>query len=93
MECGGHALSCHAQENAVALSAIAINCSLSKTRSRKSSTDAMIAVLAEHSAEHDVEVTESIRIADHDVTWGVSSNEGRAMPGPIAARGSSRTTS
>lgn len=60
----------------MALSAIAINCSLSKTRSRKSSTDAMIAVLAEHFAEHDVTVAETIRIADHDVAWGVSSNEG-----------------
>lgn len=60
----------------MALSAIALNCSLTKTRSRKSSTDAMIGVLAEAFAAHDVKVTETIRIADHDVAWGVSSNEG-----------------
>jgi multimeric flavodoxin WrbA len=60
----------------VALSAIALNCSLTKTRSRKSSTDAMIGVLAEAFSTHDVTVTETIRIADHNVAWGVSSNEG-----------------
>ena len=60
----------------MALSAIALNCSLTKTRSRKSSTDAMIGVLAEAFAAHDVKVTETIRIADHNVAWGVSSNEG-----------------
>lgn len=60
----------------MALSAIALNCSLTKTRSRKSSTDAMIGVLAEAFSTHDVTVTETIRIADHNVAWGVSSNEG-----------------
>lgn len=60
----------------MALSAIAINCSLSRTRSRKSSTDAMIAVLAEAFATHDVTLSETIRIADHDVLPGVSRNEG-----------------
>ncbi|ANY20904.1 NADPH-dependent FMN reductase [Tsuneonella dongtanensis] len=60
----------------MALSAIALNCSLCKTRSRKSSTDAMIGVLAEAFAVHDVALTETIRIADHDVAWGVTSDEG-----------------
>jgi multimeric flavodoxin WrbA len=60
----------------VALSAIALNCSLTKTRSRKSSTDAMIGVLAEAFSAHEVKVTQTIRIADHNVAWGVSSNEG-----------------
>lgn len=60
----------------MALSAIALNCSLTKTRSRKSSTDAMIGVLAEAFSAHDVTVTQTIRIADHNVAWGVSSNEG-----------------
>ena len=60
----------------MALSAIALNCSLTKTRSRKSSTDAMIGVLAEAFSTHDVTVTQTIRIADHNVAWGVSSNEG-----------------
>ena len=60
----------------MALSVIALNCSLTKSCSRKSSTDAMIGVLAEAFVAHDVKVTETIRIADHNVAWGVSSNEG-----------------
>ena len=58
-----------------ALTATAINCSLS-AKGRKSSTDAMIAVLAEQFAEHDVDVSEPIRIAAHPVKWGVKSDEG-----------------
>lgn len=42
----------------------------------ESSTDAMIAVLAEQFADHDVEVGEPIRIAAHPVKWDVKSNEG-----------------
>jgi multimeric flavodoxin WrbA len=57
------------------LNAAAINCSLS-AKGRASSTDAMIAVLAEHFADHDVAVGRPIRIAAHNVKWGVSSNEG-----------------
>jgi multimeric flavodoxin WrbA len=60
----------------VALSAIAINCSLARTGARESSTDAMIAVLAEAFDRHDVRVSETIRIADHAVAWGVTSDEG-----------------
>ncbi|MDO9369651.1 MAG: NAD(P)H-dependent oxidoreductase [Sphingopyxis sp.] len=60
---------------AAPLTATAINCSLS-AKGRASSTDAMIAVLAEHFADHDVKVGKPIRIAAHDVKWGVSSNEG-----------------
>ncbi|WP_057884390.1 flavodoxin family protein [Tsuneonella troitsensis] len=67
----------------MALSAIALNCSLTKTRSRKSSTDAMIGVLAEAFSTHDVTVTETIRIADHNVAWGVSSNEGPGDDWPV----------
>ncbi|MEO6389091.1 MAG: NAD(P)H-dependent oxidoreductase [Croceibacterium sp.] len=58
------------------VSAIAINCSLVKTGTRKSSTDAMIGVLAEAFAQHDVTVAETIRIADFNVRPGVSSDEG-----------------
>ena len=57
------------------LTAAAINCSLS-AKGRPSSTDAMIAVLAEYFAAHDVKVEKPIRIAAHRVKWGVSSNEG-----------------
>ena len=56
------------------LTAIAINCTLK--RDGESSTDAMIAVLAAAFAEHGVNVTETIRIARHDVKPGVSSDEG-----------------
>ena len=57
------------------LTATAINCSLS-AKGRASSTDAMLDVLAEHFQTHDVEVGPPIRIAAHQVKWGVSSNEG-----------------
>lgn len=57
------------------LTATAINCSLS-SEGRASSTDAMIAVLAEYFESEDVAVGKPIRIAAHDVKWGVSSNEG-----------------
>ena len=57
------------------LTAAAINCSLS-SGGRASSTDAMIGVLAEHFADHDVAVGDPIRIAAHTVKWGVNSNEG-----------------
>ncbi|MGX7895610.1 flavodoxin family protein [Tsuneonella sp. HG222] len=60
----------------MALSAIAINCSLVKTSARPSSTDAMIGVLEEAFAQHDVTVSETIRIADFNVLPGVSSDEG-----------------
>jgi len=58
-----------------ALTATAINCSL-VAQGRASSTDAMIAVLAEHFAEQDVAVGDPIRIAAHDVKWGVTSDAG-----------------
>ncbi|HJS10327.1 flavodoxin family protein [Sphingopyxis sp.] len=57
------------------LTATAINCSLS-AGSRASSTDAMIAVLAEHFTALGVKVADPIRVAAHNVKWGVTSNEG-----------------
>lgn len=57
------------------ITATAINCSLS-ARGRKSSTDAMLAVLAEHFAAEGVRVGKPIRIAAHSIKWGVTSNEG-----------------
>ena len=56
--------------------AIALNCTLKSDRDEPSSTDAMIAVLKEAFAKVDVEVTETIRIAAHDVKPGVTSDEG-----------------
>lgn len=64
------------------LTACAINCSLASSGKRESSTDSMIAVLREAFAEHDVTVGEPIRIADHDVKPGVTSDEGEGDAWP-----------
>lgn len=66
----------------MALSAIAINCSLAKSGERESSTDAMIGVLGEAFSERDVEIAETIRIADHAVLPGVTSDEGEGDEWP-----------
>ncbi|HTG38201.1 flavodoxin family protein [Sphingomonas sp.] len=60
----------------MALTALALNCSLKADASKESSTDAMIAVLADAFAKHDVTIAETIRVAAHDVKPGVSSDEG-----------------
>lgn len=64
------------------VTAIAINCSLRASSGEESSTDAMIAVLKKHFAEQQVELTETIRIADHDVKPGVTSDEGEGDAWP-----------
>jgi multimeric flavodoxin WrbA len=66
----------------MAVSAIAINCSLKKSSGEKSSTDAMIAVLGEAFAGLGVTLAETIRIADHDVLPGVTSDEGEGDAWP-----------
>ncbi|MBX3592970.1 NAD(P)H-dependent oxidoreductase [Sphingomonas sp.] len=58
------------------LSAIALNCTLKADASTPSSTDAMIAVLADAFARHDVALSETIRVAAHDIRPGVTSDEG-----------------
>lgn len=60
----------------MAVTAIAINCTLKSDASEPSSTDAMIAVLGKALGEHDVKIAETIRIAAHDVKPGVTSDEG-----------------
>lgn len=60
----------------MALSAIAINCTLKRSGSEPSSTDKMIGVIAGELKNRGVEVRETIRIADHDIKPGVSSDEG-----------------
>ncbi|MEZ0495277.1 flavodoxin family protein [Sphingomonas sp. IW22] len=60
----------------MALTALALNCSLKADASKESSTDAMIAVLADAFSRHDVTISETIRVAAHDVKPGVSSDEG-----------------
>lgn len=58
------------------LSAIAINCTLKRSGSEPSSTDRMIGLIAGELRKHGVDVRETIRIADHDVKPGVTSDEG-----------------
>lgn len=56
------------------LKALALNCTLKVDA--QSSTDRMITVLSEAFARREVEVTETLRIADYHVLPGVTSNEG-----------------
>lgn len=67
----------------MALTAIAINCTLKHSGGEPSSTDKMIDLIAGELRKHGVEVRETIRIADHDIKPGVSSDEGPgdAWPG------------
>ena len=58
------------------LKAIALNCTLKSDAAEASSTDAMIAVLAEAFAAHDVTISETVRVAALDIKPGVTSNEG-----------------
>lgn len=60
----------------MALTAIAINCSLKRSSGEPSSTDTMIGLVAGELGRHGVELNETIRIADHDILPGVSSDEG-----------------
>ena len=60
----------------MALSAIAINCTLKPSGGEPSSTDKMIGLIAGELKKHGVEVRETIRIADHDIKPGVTSDEG-----------------
>jgi multimeric flavodoxin WrbA len=60
----------------MALSAIAINCSLKGSRGEDSSTDKMIGLLVSELKKQGVEFRETIRIADHVVKPGVTSDEG-----------------
>ena len=59
------------------LKAIAINCTLKRSNGGEpSSTDKMIQLIAGELEKHDVELTETIRVADHDIKPGVTSDEG-----------------
>jgi multimeric flavodoxin WrbA len=59
-----------------ALKAVALNCTLKRSGGEASSTDKMIDLLAKHFAEHDVELSETVRVADFNVLPGVTSDEG-----------------
>src|SRR5688500_1606163 len=71
---------------AVALKAIAINCSLKRSGGEDSSTDKMIRLLADELAKHQVQLSETIRIVDHNILPGVNSDEGEGDAWPDIRR-------
>jgi multimeric flavodoxin WrbA len=70
----------------VTLKAIAINCSLKRSNGEPSSTDAMIGLIVSELEHHRVEFAETIRIADHVVLPGVTSDEGAGDAWPDIRR-------
>jgi multimeric flavodoxin WrbA len=64
------------------LTAIALNCTLKAEASETSSTDTMIAVLAKAFGEHDVTLTETVRVAALNIKPGVTSDEGEGDEWP-----------
>lgn len=68
------------------LSAIAINCSLKGSGGGDSSTDDMIGLLVSELKKQGVAFSETIRIADHEVKPGVSSDEGEGDAWPELRR-------
>ena len=66
----------------MALRAIALNCSLKPSTGEPSSTDKMIGLIVAELKKHDVAFSETIRIADHNVKAGVSSDEGKGDDWP-----------
>lgn len=66
----------------MALSAIALNCTLKSSGSEPSSTDKMIELIAGELRKRGVEIRETIRVADHDIKPGVTSDEGEGDAWP-----------
>ncbi len=64
------------------LTALALNCSLKPSGGEPSSTDRMIDVLAGALHERGVRLAETIRLADHRVKPGVTSDEGEGDDWP-----------
>ena len=60
----------------VKLKAIALNGSLKASSNEQSSTDALINLLAEKFSGLEIEVSPTIRLVDHDIKPGVTSDEG-----------------
>ena len=61
---------------------IAINATLKKSGKEPSSTDAMIDLIAGFLNDHDAALVETIRLADHDIHPGVTSDEGEGDQWP-----------
>ncbi|HEX8532694.1 MAG TPA: NAD(P)H-dependent oxidoreductase [Allosphingosinicella sp.] len=70
----------------MALTAVAINCSLKRSNGEDSSTDKMIGLLVSELKKKGVAFTETIRIADHEVKPGVTSDEGEGDEWPDVRR-------
>ena len=68
------------------LTAIALNCSLKSREGESSSTDKMIGVIAEALRRHDVTLSDTIRMVDHGVKAGVTSDEGEGDAWPDIRR-------
>lgn len=68
------------------LTAIAINCSLKSCSDPPSSTDRMIGLIADALALHGVKLQETIRISEHDILPGVTSDEGAGDAWPDIRR-------
>lgn len=62
--------------------ALALNCTLKADASEPSSTDAMIAVLKDAFAKHDVQISETVRVAALNIKPGVTSDEGEGDDWP-----------
>ena len=70
----------------MSLTAIAINCSLKSRADEESSTDRMIGLIATALAARGVAFAETIRIVDHEVKPGVTSDEGEGDAWPDIRR-------
>ena len=68
------------------LTAIALNCSLKRSGGESSSTDKMIGLLVSELKKRGVGFKETIRIADHEVKPGVTSDEGEGDEWPELRR-------
>lgn len=68
------------------LTAIALNCSLKSRADESSSTDRMICVIADALSRHDVTLSETIRVVDHEVKPGVTWDEGEGDAWPDIRR-------
>ena len=68
------------------LAAIAINCSLKSCADPSSSTDRMIGLIADALGPHGVNLVETIRIAEHNILPGVTSDEGPGDAWPDVRR-------
>lgn len=68
------------------LTAIALNCSLKRSSGEDSSTDVMIGLLVSELKKRGVDFQGTVRIADHEVKPGVTSDEGEGDEWPEIRR-------